>query len=377
MTRASPTYFACGVAERCIVLGGIRTGADVENSWKWARVLITGVCGTVGQELLRQLAAIGPKEIIGIDNNETEIFFLSEEYRETSSIRLYIGDVRDRDKLQRASDGIDVVLHTAALKHVILCEQSPRDPLQTNIIGTQNVIDAAIAGGARRVIFTSSDKAVNPTNVMGTSKLMGERLITAANALRRDRGPIFTSTRFGNVLGSRGSVVPIFQRQIARGGPVTITDPSMTRFVMTLTEAVRLVMESVYIARGGEVLVTKMPVVRITDLAEVMITELAPKYGHDAKLIRTEIIGAKAGEKCYEELMSEEETRRTLELDRYFAVIPAFKTVYRQIDYDYKDVSSTRIDRAYNSSHETPLTQEQLRAYLKAGGLFESRRANA
>lgn len=342
----------------------------MKNNWNGIRVFITGICGTVGRELLQQLAAEQPREVIGIDNNETEIFFLSEEFKNRPNVRLYLGDVRDRDKLRRLLDGVDVVLHTAALKHVILCEQSPSDALQTNIIGTQNVIDAAIMGGVRRVIFTSSDKAVNPTNVMGTSKLMGERLITAANALRRDDGPIFASTRFGNVLGSRGSVVPIFQRQIARGGPVTITDTGMTRFVMTLSEAVRLVMESVHLARGGEVLVTKMPVVRITDLAHVMVAELAPGHGYDPSSIEIEMIGSKPGEKLYEELMSEEETRRTVELERYFSVIPAFKTVYQQIRYDYSGAVSNRVDRAYNSALEAPMTREQIRAYLHAGGLL-------
>jgi FlaA1/EpsC-like NDP-sugar epimerase len=347
------------------------TGANVKQDWSDLRVLITGVCGTVGRELLRQIKDAGAKEIIGIDNNETEIFFLSEEYRGSPEVRPYLGDVRDRDKLQRVTDGVDVVLHTAALKHVILCEQSPRDPLQTNIIGTQNVIDAAISGGVRRVIFTSSDKAVNPTNVMGTSKLMGERLITAANALRRGGGPVFASTRFGNVLGSRGSVVPIFHRQIARGGPITITDPRMTRFVMTLSEAVRLVMESAHIVQGGEVLVTKMPVARITDLAEVMVEELAPRYGHDPRSIKVEVIGSKPGEKLYEELMSEEETRRTVELERYFSVIPAFKTVYQDIPYDYPRVVRQTVDHAYNSSTENAMTKRELCEYLRAGGLLQ------
>lgn len=342
----------------------------MDSTWKNASVLITGVCGTIGRELLRQIAAHEPREVIGIDNNETEVFFLAEEYRDRHNIRLYLGDVRDRDKLLRSIEGVEIVLHAAALKHVILCEQSPRDPLQTNIVGTQNVIEAAIAAGAKRVIFTSSDKAVNPTNVMGTSKLMGERLITAANALRRGEQPVFASTRFGNVLGSRGSVLPIFSRQIARGGPVTITDLRMTRFVMTVSEAVRLVMESVHLARGGEVFVTKMPVVRIEDLAQVMISELAPRYGHSAAAIKIEVIGPKSGEKLHEELMSEEETRRTLELERYFAVIPAFKTVYRSIRYDYAGVVSGKVDRAYNSALEQPLSREQLRAYLLAGGLL-------
>lgn len=341
------------------------------NSWRGLVVLITGVCGTIGRELLRQLVALDPAEVIGIDNNETEVFFLSEAYRDQSHVRLYLGDVRDRRKLLQVTEGVDVIIHTAALKHVILCEKSPRDPLQTNIIGTQNVIEAAIENGVGRVIFTSSDKAVNPTNVMGTSKLMGERLITAANALRRGDGPIFASTRFGNVLGSRGSVVPIFRQQIARSGPVTLTDVGMTRFVMTVTEAVRLVMDSVFMAHGGEVFVTKMPVVRIADLARVMIDALAPAYGHSPREIEVRVIGSKPGEKMYEELMSDEETRRTVELASYFSVIPAFKTIYKSIRYDYQGVLSRTVSRAYNSALESPMSLVDVRSYLESGGLLE------
>lgn len=341
------------------------------NPWRGLVVLITGVCGTIGRELLRQLVALEPAEIIGIDNNETDIFFLTETYRDHGQVRLYLGDVRDRRKLLQVTDGVDVVIHTAALKHVILCEKSPRDPLQTNILGTQNVIEAATENGVKRVIFTSSDKAVNPTNVMGTSKLMGERLITAANALLRGDGPIFASTRFGNVLGSRGSVVPIFRQQIARRGPVTLTDVGMTRFVMTVTEAVQLVMDSVFMAHGGEVFVTKMPVVRISDLARVMIESLAPAYGHRAQDIEVRVIGSKPGEKMYEELMSDEETRRTVELARYFSVIPAFKTIYKSISYDYEGVLSPTVSRAYNSALEPAMSPEDVRSYLEAGLLLE------
>lgn len=342
----------------------------MNDRWRGLSVLITGACGTVGRELMRQLLALSPAEIIGIDNNETEVFFLAETYRENDNVRVYLGDVRDKQKLLQVSESVDVVIHVAALKHVILCEQSPRDPLQTNILGTQNVIEAAIENGVKRVIFTSSDKAVNPTNVMGTSKLMGERLITAANSFRRGSGPVFASTRFGNVLGSRGSVIPIFRQQIARGGPVTITDRGMTRFVMTVEEAVRLVMDSVFMAHGGEVFVTKMPVTRIADLADVMIGELAPAYGYRASDIQIREIGAKPGEKQYEELMSEEEIRRTLELQRYFAVIPAFKTVYKSIAYDYPGLVSRTVSRPYNSAQEQAMSLNELRAYLKRSGLL-------
>ena len=336
------------------------------DGWRDKKVLITGVCGTVGHELLRQVIAQGPGEVIGLDNNESELFFLNEEYREDPRVRFSLGDLRDRDSLIRKTQGVDVILHAAALKHVLLCEESPRDAVQTNIIGTQNVIDAALANDVERVLFTSSDKAVNPTNVMGTSKLMGERLMTAANAVRRGEKPIFASTRFGNVLGSRGSVIPIFQRQIKKGGPVTLTDPEMTRFIMTLEEAVRLVMESVFLAMGGEVFVTKMQVLRIADLAEVMSEELSPDGPVPVK-----VIGSKAGEKLYEELMNDEETRRTLELERYFVVVPAFKSLYADVEYGYPGVEAKSVDRPYNSANEEPMQREALRGYLKEHRLLE------
>lgn len=341
------------------------------NPWYKKRVLITGVCGTVGKELLRQLATRQVAEIIGLDNNESELFFLSQEYRDQPHIRLYLGDMRDRDKLMRKMRSIDIVLHSAALKHVILCEQSPRDAVQTNILGTQNVIDAATANNVERVLFTSSDKAVNPTNVMGTSKLMGERLMTAANAYSDQNGPIFASTRFGNVLGSRGSVIPLFKRQISQGGPVTLTDARMTRFIMTLEEAVHLVMESVFLAHGGEVFVTKMPILRIEDLAYVMIQELAPANGFDPQQIKVEIIGSKAGEKLYEELMNDEETRRTVELPNYFVVLPAFKSVYEEIEYSYPNITVSGVSRPYNSSVEQAMSPEELCDYLRRHNLLE------
>ena len=345
------------------------TGRD----WSGLNVLITGVCGTVGGELLRQLAETDCSHITGIDNVETELFFLDQVYSSNPKVELFLCDLRDRAAVRRNCRGVDVVLHAAALKHVVLCERSPRDAVATNIEGVMNVIDAAEAHRVRRLLFTSSDKAVNPTNVMGTTKLMGERLITAANAHRRsEHDTIFASTRFGNVLGSRGSVIPIFKRQIARGGPVTLTHDAMTRFIMTLEEAVSLVLESTFLAKGGEVFVTKMPVVRIADLAAVMIESLAPSAGYSPADIHVELIGTKPGEKMYEELLNEEEVRRTVELDRFFAVTPAFTGVYHSIQYDYDNVVSARVMRPYNSAVEPSLTREELRTYLDRHRLLQT-----
>jgi len=325
----------------------------------------------VGSELLRQILPLKPKEIIGLDNNETELFFIDQKYQHLENVHIYLGDVRDRDKLTDMMRGIEIVLHAAALKHVILCEKAPNDAVQTNIQGVQNVIHAAIANNVERVLFTSSDKAVNPTNVMGTSKLMGERLMTAANAFRQKNGPIFASTRFGNVLGSRGSVIPLFKRQISDGGPVTLTDTRMTRFIMTLREAVRMVLDSTFLAKGGEVFVTKMPIIRIEDLAEVMISLQAEGGGFTPETIKVDIIGSKPGEKLYEELMSEEETRRTVELPDYFVVLPAFKSVYQDIDYGYSDMLLERVEKPYNSASEQAMTRVELSDYLIKNKILE------
>lgn len=335
------------------------------------RVLVTGACGTVGRELVRQLLEERQvKELVSLDNNETEIFFLEQAFQTHSHASFFLADVRDRNKLSRKMKGIDVVFHTAAFKHVILCERSPFEAVQTNILGVENVILSAMENKVERVIFTSSDKAVNPTNVMGTSKLMGERLMSAANSNGNGDGPIFASTRFGNVLGSRGSVIPIFKEQIKKGGPLTLTDSEMTRFIMSIKEAVSLVIDSANIACGGEVFVTKMPVIKINDLMQVMINELAPVYGHNPDAIDIKIIGTKPGEKMYEELMSDEETRRSWELERYFAVIPAFKGANRCVKYSYDNLRSEKVSNPYHSGNEVPLSQEELSRFLHKNELL-------
>ncbi len=349
---------------------GDKTLKKLENM----KILVTGSCGTVGSELVRQLLEdedYNPAEVIGLDNNESELFFIEQRFLKLDNPRFILADVRDRDKLCRVMKDIDVVFHCAALKHVILCERSPFEAVQTNINGVQNIIYAASENHVEKVIFTSSDKAVNPTNVMGTSKLMGERLMTAANSNFRGKGPVFTSTRFGNVLGSRGSVIPIFLQQIKRGGPVTLTDPQMTRFIMSIEQAVSLVIASAGLAQGGEVFVTKMPIIRIADLAEVMIGELAPLYGYKPEDIRIVEIGTKAGEKLYEELMSQEETRRAIELKKYFTILPAFRGIYRDIKYDYSGIVSTNVDQPYISEEGPFMTHQELKIFLNGNNLLQ------
>jgi FlaA1/EpsC-like NDP-sugar epimerase len=343
----------------------------MDNIFRDKIILVTGAAGSVGQELVRLLIPLWPAEIRLLDNNETELFLMGEAYRSMNNVIAYIGDVRDLQKITTVSRGADMIFHCAALKHVYLSEYNPFDSVQTNILGVQNIIQAAINNTVNRVIFTSSDKAVNPTNVMGTSKLMGERLMTAANVINRNEKQRFSSVRFGNVLGSRGSVLPIFQEQIRKGGPVTVTDPKMTRFIMSLERAAQLVLEGAILARGGEVMVTKMEVVSILDLAQVMIDLLAPRYGHNPADITIDIIGAKPGEKMYEELLSLEEVQRSVELAEMFVVLPAFRAIYQSIEYTYPNDTGNKVDRPYVSEQEGKLDKAGIKDFLVKNRLLD------
>jgi FlaA1/EpsC-like NDP-sugar epimerase len=334
-------------------------------------VLVTGACGTVGSELVRQLLEeYNVGELVGLDNNESSLFFLEQRHLRHSNAHFSLADVRDRDKLVRKFKGVDIVFHAAAFKHVILCERSPFEAVQTNILGVRNIIDAACECNVGRVIFTSSDKAVNPTNVMGTSKLMGERLMTAANSSLRGKGPHFRIDAFRQCSGLQRIGNPDFQRANTKRGPGDLTDPEMTRFIMSIKRPTRLVIDSAMLAKGGEVFVTKMPVIRIQDLAQVMISELAPIYGHPPESVAIDVIGFKPGEKIYEELMSREEIRRTVELKRYFAVLPAFRSLYCKTDYVYPDTLKEVVEKPYNSANEIPLTVEELRDFIRQNNLL-------
>ena len=335
-------------------------------------ILVTGAAGSVGQELVHQLLSVNPAEVRAVDNNETELFFLGERYRESSNLSVYLGDVRDTMKVENLCAGVDIVFHAAAFKHVGLSEYNPFDAIQTNILGVKNVIQGSLRQGVKRVLFTSSDKAVNPTNVMGTTKLMGERLFTAANLVNGRNRQRFSSVRFGNVIGSRGSVVPIFAEQIRRGGPVTITDADMTRFFMTMEDSVQLVIEGCALSCGGEVFVTKMPVMRILDLARAMIGILAPAYGYDPEEIPFQFVGIRSGEKLYEELLTTEEITRAREIKTMFVVLPSLKNLYGNIQYTYKgQVEQASLNRQYISSQEPPMTVPEIQHFLLVSRILD------
>ncbi|MFK5996555.1 MAG: SDR family NAD(P)-dependent oxidoreductase [Rhodobacterales bacterium] len=335
--------------------------SEWKQVYKGKTVLITGCCGTVGAMLIKQLMALEPKAIKGIDNVEEQLYYQQLEYRDESRFSCKFADIKSPQQLTRCFEGVDIVIHTAALKQVPICEEVPDAAVDTNITGVQNVIHAANANRVVRVLFTSSDKAVNPTNVMGTSKLMGERLITAANVSSANSTTIFASTRFGNIAGSRGSVMPIFHQQIKQGANITLTSEHMTRFMMTNENACRLVLQSCAIAQGGEVFVTKMAVISIKQLAEVMRRRLAPVYGRKPEDIKIEIVGPRPGEKDYEELTTQEEIRRTKEGENLLVILPAYSAVYGTFDYDYPfDLRPAK--QEYNSNTSTLISDQALAA---------------
>ncbi len=327
------------------------------------RVVITGGAGSIGSELVRQLLNAPVKAVRVIDNNETSLFEIGERWRSDSRFEAYYCDVRDEVEVARTFYGMDVCLHAAALKHVPFCEASPFSAVQTNVIGTQTVIRAALANRLSHVMLTSSDKAVNPINVMGTSKLMAERLFSAAEQLNTGQSRcIFSATRFGNVAGTRGSVIPLFLSQLRTGQALTLTDPGMTRFFMTLEEAVMLVLTATGLAKGAEIFVTKMPVLRIADLAAVMVEELAPLFGRKPSDVQIKTVGARPGEKMWEELTNDEESRRIFDLGSFFVVVPAMR--------EAAPAPGQPLGYIYNSRNETPMSRDQIKSLLHKPGVL-------
>ena len=342
----------------------------MKDLFKNKKILITGGTGSIGQEIMREILKYEPTVVRILDIDETKQFELQHEYEDYDNVRFLLGDIRDKDRLSRAIEDIDVIFHTAALKHVLACEYNPFEAVKTNVIGMQNLIDVAMDAEVEKVIFTSSDKAVNPTNVMGATKLLAERLMTSANYYKGTRKTKFFSVRFGNVLGSRGSVIPLFKKQIEMGSSVTITDNEMTRFIMPMREAINLLFKATEIAQGGEIFIFKMEALKIADLAEVMRGELAQNYGYSPDKIKMEIIGTKPGEKLYEELMTEDEARRALESDDMFIVLPEMKELSDIKKSTYPSTSQAEI-KAYTSKDTEHLTKEGIKEILYRENLIE------
>ena len=278
----------------------------MKNIFKGKTILITGGCGSIGSQIVKQLLAREPKAIRIFERSETAIFRLSQELH-SDKIRNLVGDICDKDRLHRAMEGVDIVFHAAAMKHIPLCEYNPFEAVRTNVIGTQNLVDIARKVGAKIFVSISTDKAVNPTSTMGATKLLGEKII--ANAAISGEKTRFCSVRFGNVLGSVGSVIPVFEKQIREGDTITVTSKEMTRFFMGVDDAVKLVLEAASLARLGEIFILKMRPLKIIDLAEGIVEELAPRHGKNPKNMKYKVIGLRPGEKIHEPLITTEESK--------------------------------------------------------------------
>ncbi|WP_442602619.1 SDR family NAD(P)-dependent oxidoreductase [Paenibacillus sp. KN14-4R] len=336
----------------------------MESFYRGKKVLIIGGTGTIGQSLLRHILADSPAVIRLLSRDEHKQFELQQEMKEYNSIRYLIGDVRDYDRVKRAMQDVDYVFHVAAMKHVPACEYNPFEAVQTNIIGTQNVIRASLECGVKKTIFTSTDKAIAPTNTYGASKLMAERLISAAQFQAGASQTVFAAVRFGNVMGSRGSVIPLFKKQIADKRRITVTRRDMTRFMMTQEQATRLTLKAMEMAQGGEVFVLKMPVIHLNDLVNCIIQEYSQQIGCDPASITIDEIGLRPGEKMFEELMTEEEANIALELPEVFIIPNAFVGAHK-----YEGAAPVS-DHCYNSHNSVPISRGQLLELLVDNNLL-------
>jgi len=323
--------------------------AEVKMNWSEEVVLVTVGTGSFGRKFAEiMLKEHGPRKLIIFSRDELKQHEMRSAGLDGPSLRYFIGDVRDQQRLERAFAGVTVVVHAAALKQVPACEYNPFEATQTNINGGKNVIEAAINRGVRRVVALSTDKAVNPINLYGATKLCAEKMLVQANAYAGAQDTRFSCVRYGNVVGSRGSVVPIFMEQRKRG-KITLTDPRMTRFWITLDQGVRFVIRSLEQMHGGEIFVPKIPSMKLLDMAHAVAPDC-----------QIECIGIRPGEKLHEVLLSEDEARNAVETDDMFVIQPAHNWWSKE---NWKDGRRLPEDFRYASDNNTE--------WLSADGLFQ------
>ncbi|WP_078430392.1 SDR family NAD(P)-dependent oxidoreductase [Alkalihalobacterium alkalinitrilicum] len=332
--------------------------------FKDKKILIIGGTGTIGQSLVKHILKEQPKLIRILSRDEYKQFHLQNKLGNQNNLQFLIGDVRDYDRVVSALEDIDYVFHVAAMKHVPTCEYNPYEAVQTNINGTYNVIKAASAQNVKKVVFTSSDKAISPTNTYGATKLIAERLISSAQYSNGRINTTFASVRFGNVMGSRGSVIPLFIRQILKNKKVTVTNLKMTRFMMTLNQATSLTIKALQESKGGEVFVLKMPVITLKDMVKVVIEQTCKKYNLNSSEIKIEEIGLRLGEKMYEELMTYDESTIAWELPEMF-IIPGIRE--EKSSYLNARVASYG---TYSSDSHPPISIEEIKTIILSENLI-------
>jgi len=325
-------------------------------------ILVTGGTGSFGRQFIKLvLERFKPKRLVIFSRDELKQFDMQQDFTapEHPSVRYFIGDVRDANRLEMALRGIDYVIHAAALKQVPAAEYNPFECIHTNVVGAENVVNAAIRAGVKKVLALSTDKAASPTNLYGASKLASDKIFVAANHLSPPEGPRFSIVRYGNVVGSRGSVVPFFKRLLAEGADsLPITDPRMTRFWITLNQSVDFVLSSLDVMRGGEILIPKIPSMKITDLAN----SLAPG-------LPTHVVGIRPGEKLHEVMVTEDDARTTIDVGDRYIIQPAFKEWTAQEDA-WPDAVPVAEDFRYSSDNNSDwLNSGSLTKMIETGAL--------
>jgi UDP-N-acetylglucosamine 4,6-dehydratase (inverting) len=321
-------------------------------------ILVTGGTGSFGKKFVSMtLSQFNPSKIIIYSRDEMKQWEMAKDYRDDPRVRFFIGDVRDRDRLYRATKGVDVVIHAAATKIVPTAEYNPFEAVKTNILGATNVIDACIDNNVKKVVALSTDKASSPINLYGATKLVSDKLFVAGNSYSGSAGCRFSVVRYGNVMGSRGSVIPFFQ-SLEPGTPVPITDSRMTRFMISLEEGVQLVWHALEDMRGGEIYVKKIPSMKVTEVA----TTIHP--GREVK-----IVGIRPGEKLHEQMIGVEDSLTTYEYEDYFKILPAINNWARESDF----IGSGKLVQegfTYTSENNSQwMSSESLKVWLRSNSL--------
>ncbi|MFN0059226.1 MAG: polysaccharide biosynthesis protein [Planctomycetota bacterium] len=332
------------------------------SQFKDSAILVTGGTGTIGSEIVRQLLAFEPGVVRILSRDETKQAELRVALGPHPNLRYLIGDIRDADRLRCALEDIDLVFHAAALKHVPACEYNPFEAVQTNVVGTQNLIQACRSTGVKRLVLISTDKAVNPQNTMGATKLLAENLVRASQEWNSRLA--MCTVRFGNVLGSRGSLVPLLLRQIRERNEVELTSRLMTRFMMTIEDAVGLVLTAASVCQGGELYILKMPALRVADLVAVVVEEYCEFTGVSPGAIAVRESGVRRGEKIHEELITREEFDRLETQDNLYVV--------RSTSSVSSPGGNQLLPDEFNSERSARLSRAEIRAMLRRAGVLAS-----
>ena len=332
----------------------------VRKEFQNKTILVTGGTGSIGLGLIKQLIKCKPKHIRIFSNDENSIVEIKELIGENKMFQFMVGDVRDKDRLRLAIRNVDIVFHAAAMKHIDICEQNPFDAVKTNVVGTSNILEVAIIENVSKFIFISTDKATNPTSTLGGSKLLAERLTSDASSYVGTGKTKFAIVRFGNVIGSRGSVFQIFQKQIVNGKPLTITDARMTRFIMSISEAAQMILKVTHKAKDGEIFILKMPSVRIEDLAVGMLKVFKKRFTKSSISSKIKISKSRERERFHEFLVTNEEIPYCYDIG-YMYKITRTENKNRKINVkEFSSESATRI----NEKHLHKIINELIDDYI-------------